>query len=217
MLVGAHYDSARGSPGGNDNASGVAVLLALAARLNTSDLPHRIQFVAFVNEEPPYFGRDTMGSRVYADHLASEHSLPHAVVVLDSLGYYTNAPRSQRYASAWHQWRFGDVGDYVALVANRRSEALLRRVIGDFRRSARIASHGAVVSESTLGASWSDHASFWRHDVAAILITDTAAFRDPHYHQGTDTGAQVNPLALARITIGLEAALRRHPSLPAGP
>lgn len=207
-LVGAHYDSARGSPGGNDNASGVAVLLALAARLAQRELPRRVRLVAFVNEEPPHFDRPTMGSRVFAEYLAARGQLPEAVLVLDSVGFY-DADIVQRYATPIHAWRFGSTGDYVAFIGDDLSEDLLRRAIATFRDGARIRSEGAVVSRSMLGASWSDHASFWRHDIPAVLITDTAAFRDPRYHHATDDGEQVDSVALARVTLGLERILTR--------
>ncbi len=206
-LVGAHYDSAPGSPGGNDDASGVAVLLALAERLSHRELPRRVRLVAFVNEEPPHFGRSTMGSRVFADALAARGELPEAVIVLDSVGYYDARENTQRYASPVHSLWFGTAGDFVAFIGDDLSEPLLRASIGRFREGARIRSEGAVVSRSMLGASWSDHASFWRHGVPAILVTDTAAFRDPRYHHGNDDGAQVDGLALARITIGLSRVL----------
>lgn len=207
-MIGAHYDSAPGSPGGNDDASGVAVLLALADRLAHAELTHRVRLVAFVNEEPPHFGRPTMGSRVYADALAAAGELPDAMIALDSVGRYDARPGTQRYASPVHSLRFGDAGDYVALIGDDLSEDWLRRVVARFRDGARIRSEGAVVSRSMLGATWSDHASFWRHDVPAILITDTAAFRDPHYHRASDDGSQIDAIALARVTLGLERVLR---------
>ena len=206
-LIGAHYDSARGSPGGNDDATGIAVVLALADRLAERDLPRRVRLAAFVNEEPPYFDGANMGSRVLADELERQHRLPDGVIVFDSLGFYTSRPGSQRFSSAIHAWRFGNVGDFVAFIGDDLSEALLREVVGGFRSGARIRSEGAVVSRGTLGATWSDHASFWRHGVPAILVTDTAAFRDPSYHRATDDGTQVDYLALARVTLGLERAL----------
>ncbi|HJL20094.1 MAG TPA: M28 family peptidase [Sandaracinaceae bacterium LLY-WYZ-13_1] len=214
LLIGAHYDSARGSPGGNDDASGVAVLLALAERLARRAPDASIRFVAFVNEEPPHFGRPTMGSRVFARRAAARGELPRAVIVLDSVGYFSDRAGSQRFATFWQELAFGDRGDFLAFVANQASEALLRDAIGGFRRVARIRSEGAVMNARSLGAAWSDHASFWAHGVPAILVTDTAAFRDPHYHQPTDDGRQIDFVALARVTRGLEAAIRARLERP---
>lgn len=206
--MGAHYDSANGSPGANDNASGVAVLLALAERLGDRPPSGRVRLAFFTLEEPPHFRTRTMGSRVLAARLAARGELPDAVIVLDSVGYYVDAPRSQQHPVSWHSLVYGDRGRFVAFVGNARSEALLRDAIASFRSTARIPSEGAVMSDRTMGAGWSDHSSFWEHDVPAILITDTAAFRDPHYHQATDDGRQIDALALARLTLGLEATVR---------
>lgn len=215
LLLGAHYDSARGSPGGNDDASGVAVLLALAARL--AGAATSIRLVAFVNEEPPHFGTPRMGSRVYARDAAARGELPRRVVVLDSLGCYRSSDGSQRYATFAQELAFGDRGEFVAFVSDERSEVLLRQTLEGFRAVARIPSEGAVLSARSPGAAWSDHASFWSHGVPAILVTDTAAFRDPHYHEPTDDGAQVDFVALARVTLGLEAALRALARAPRAP
>ncbi len=166
-----------------------------------------MRLVAFVNEEPPHFGHETMGSRVFAEHLEATGTLPRRVVVLDSVGFYTPRPHTQRFASPIHSWRFGDTGDFVAFIGDELSEALLRHAVARFRDGARIRAEGAVVSRSLMGASWSDHASFWAHGVPAILVTDTAAFRDPRYHHESDDGSQVDPVALARVTLGLARVL----------
>lgn len=208
LLLGAHYDSAVGSPGANDNASGVAVVLALAERLAAAPPAGGVRIALFPNEEPPHFSRPSMGSRVYAERAAERGALPEGAIVLDSVGYYAAAPGSQRFGVFWHSLVFGDRGDFVAFVSDARSEPLLRRSLEGFRRGARIRSEGAVLSPRSRGASWSDHASFWAHGVPAILVTDTAAFRDPSYHQPTDDGHQIDYLALARVTVALEAAIR---------
>ncbi len=208
LLLGAHYDSAIGSPGANDNASGVAVVLAIAERLVRAPPQRGVRIALFPNEEPPHFARRTMGSRVYAARAAERSELPEAAIILDSVGYYSDAAGSQRFGVLWHSLVFGDRGDFVAFVSDARSEPLLRRSVEGFRRGARIRSEGAVLSPRSRGASWSDHASFWAHGVPAILVTDTAAFRDPSYHQPTDDGHQIDYLALARVTVALEAALR---------
>ncbi|MCZ7679730.1 MAG: M28 family peptidase [Sandaracinaceae bacterium] len=208
LLLGAHYDSAIGSPGANDNASGVAVVLALAEPLAAAPPAGGVRIALFPNEEPPHFARPSMGSRVYAARAADRGELPEGAIILDSVGYYADAPGSQRFGVFWHSIVFGDRGDFVAFVSDARSEPLLRRSIEAFRREARVRSEGAVLSPRSRGASWSDHASFWAHGVPALLVTDTAAFRDPSYHQPTDDGHQIDYVALARVTVALEAAIR---------
>lgn len=206
VLIGAHYDSAPGSPGGNDDASGVAVVLALAAR--SRGAPGPVRYALFVNEEPPRFRTAGMGSRVLAARLAREGRLPDAMIALDSLGHYSAEEGTQRYATFAQSLAFGTRGDYVAFVGDDASEALLRRSVGAFRAVARIPSEGAVLSRRTQGAGWSDHESFWLQGVPAILVTDTAAFRDARYHTPRDDGSQIDYVALARVVDGLEAVVR---------
>ena len=204
VLLGAHYDSARGSPGGNDDGSGVAVVLALAARLAADPPEARVRLALFVNEEPPRFATADMGSRRYA----AEVERPRAAVVLDSLGYYDPREGSQSFPVAQLAWAFPDRGDFVAFVGDALSADLLRQAIGAFRSGTPVPSEGVVLSRGTMGAAWSDHASFWEHDVPAILLTDTAAFRDTRYHHADDDGSQVDALALARIALGIERVMR---------
>ena len=208
LLVGAHYDSARGSPGGNDNASGVAALIAIAERLAIDPPAGRVRLVAFVNEEPPHFRQESMGSRVYAARAAAGGDLPRAAIVFDSLGYYDEEMGSQRFPSAALAFAFPETGDFVAFVGDDASDELLRRSIGRFRAAAAFPSEGAALSRRTMGAAWSDHASFWDHGVPAILVSDTAAFRDPSYHDASDDGSNVDELALARVTLGLLEVIR---------
>lgn len=205
LMIGAHYDSAPGSPGGNDDASGVAAVLALAERLREEP---GARFALFVNEEPPRFRTADMGSRVLAHRLARQRRLPDAMIALDSLGCYRGEEGSQRYATFAQSVAFGTRGDFVAFVGDELSEALLRSAVERFREVARIPSEGAVLSRAVQGAGWSDHESFWLQGVPAILVTDTAAFRDDAYHTPRDDGSQIDYVALARVVDGLEAVAR---------
>ena len=208
LLIGAHYDSAAGSPGANDNASGVAVLLALARSLSERAPDRWVRLVFFVNEEPPHFRSPSMGSHVYAREAEVAGLLPARVVVLDSVGFYSSAPRSQRFPTARLLQRFGDRGDFVALVAEEASEPFLFELGAAFRAHAELPSRGGAFPAQLAGVAWSDHASFWRYGVPSVLVSDTAAFRDPAYHRHTDRGAQIDYDSLTRLTVGLDAALR---------
>ena len=204
VVIGAHYDSARGSPGANDNGSGVVALLSLARTFAArSDLRNAIGFVFFTNEEPPHFRTEDMGSRRYADRAAATGDPIVAMISLESLGSYSTEPRSQRYPLGF-AFLFPEHGDFLAFVGNHDSRELLRASIGAFRRGSSLPSEGAVLSESTLGVDFSDHASFWRHDVAAIMVTDTALMRDDHYHTADDSVEHVDFDRLARAVEGLE-------------
>lgn len=161
-------DSAPGSPGANDNATGVAVLLELAAQLSIHPPERPVRLVAFVNEEPPHFGRPTMGSRVFAREAAERGELPARVLIFDSLGYFDSRPSTQRYPLHWLSLAFGDRGDFLACVGDSMSEELLRNTVAALRgRGIPLRSEGAVLSRRSAGASWSDHASFWAYEVPA--------------------------------------------------
>jgi hypothetical protein len=206
VLVGAHYDSATGTPGANDNASGTAVALALAKRLSTRSFRHTIRIVFFANEEPPYFQNPGMGSLAHAQGCSERGEHIVAMLALESLGFYSEAPGSQRYP-----WPMGlfypDRGDFVAFVGNLSSRSLVRRAIGTFRARAHFPSEGAALPSWVPGVDWSDHSSFWRFDFPALMITDTALFRGSHYHQQSDVADTLDYERLARVTLGIEEVI----------
>jgi hypothetical protein len=187
VLIGAHYDSVFGSPGANDNGSGVAALLALARRFAGKSPQHTLRFVAFVNEEPPFFLSGEMGSFVYASRCKARGDQISAMISLETIGYFSDAPHSQTYPAPGLGMFYPKVGNFIGFVGNVPSRVLLRRVIALFRKHAKIPSEGAALPTFIPGVSWSDQWSFWRHGYPGIMITDTAPFRYPHYHSSTDT------------------------------
>ena len=187
LLVGAHYDSVLGSPGANDNGSGVAAMLALARRFVGRKTEHTLRFVAFVNEEPPYFLSNEMGSFVYAGRCKARGDKISAMISLETIGYFSDAPHSQNYPSPGLGLFYPKVGNFIGFVGNVGSRALLRRSVALFRKHAKITSEGAALPAFIPGVSWSDQWSFWRNGYPGIMITDTAPFRYPHYHSSTDT------------------------------
>jgi hypothetical protein len=205
VVVGAHYDSAIGSPGADDNASGVAALLALARRLRDRRLARTVRFVAFANEEPPFFATEAMGSRVYARRARARGEPIRAMIALDSLGYYDHRPRSQRHPPLL-SLVFPSTGDFVAVVGDLGSARLARRVAARLRDS-RMATETVVAPGWLRGIGWSDHASFWRHGYPAVLVTDTAGFRNPAYHRPDDRAETLSYRELARLVAALESVV----------
>lgn len=212
VLMGAHYDSARHSPGANDNASGCAALLEVARRLAGRQGDRALRLVFFAAEEPPFFGTETMGSRVYARESRARGERIEAMFALDSLGYYSEAPGSQRYPSVLRLF-YPDRGDFLAFASNLSSRRLLRRSIATFRGAAAFPIEGLASPAWIQGIGWSDHASFWHHGYPAVLVTDTAVFRDPAYHRSTDTPERLDYLRLARVTEGLARLLEETAGL----
>jgi hypothetical protein len=207
ILIGAHYDSVFGSPGANDNGSGVAAMLALARRFAGRKTEHTLRFVAFVNEEPPYFLSGEMGSLVYAERCKARGDKISAMISLETIGYFSDAPNSQTYPSPGLGIFYPRVGNFIGFVANVHSRALLRRVIGLFREHAKIPSQGAALPSFVPGVSWSDQWSFWRNGYPGIMVTDTAPFRYPYYHSADDTPDKLDYDRFALVVSGMKKVI----------
>ena len=201
IVVGAHYDTVPGSPGADDNASAVAVLIELAAM----QLP--VRFVAFANEEMPYFLGPEMGSFVSAKRLRERGENVRAMFSLEMLGYYRDAPGSQHYPAPLG-WFYPDRADFIGFVGDLGARALVRRSIASFRKHAQFPSEGVAAPGIVPGVTWSDHWAFRRHGYPAIMVTDTAFYRYPHYHLPSDTPEKLDYERMARVTLGLAAMLR---------
>jgi hypothetical protein len=212
VVVGAHYDSAHGSPGANDNATGVAAVAALAARFAGRRTPRTLRFVAFVNEEPPDFQTETMGSLVYARQCSARGDAIVAMLSLETIGFYSDADHSQHYPFPLDVF-YPSRGDFIAFVADDASRSLVRDVVGAFRATSAMPSEGAALPRDEPGVGWSDHWSFWRVGYPAVMVTDTAPFRYPHYHRPSDTPDKIDYERLARVVAGLERAIERIASV----
>jgi hypothetical protein len=204
IVVGAHYDSVPGSPGANDNASGVAVLLELARLLGDSG---GIRFVAFANEEMPYFMSREMGSFFSAGQARSRGEKLRAMLSLEMLGYYRDAPGSQHYPFPL-SFFYPDRADFIAFVGDLGSRSLIRKMISVFRRHAAFPSEGVSAPGFIPGVTWSDHWSYRSHGFPAIMVTDTAFYRYPHYHLPSDTPEKLDYERMARVTLGLSSMLK---------
>lgn len=207
VVVGAHYDSVAGAPGANDNGSGVAALLELARLLQESKPARALRFVAFANEEAPYYRSDAMGSWQHARRCRARGDTIVAMFSLETIGYYADRPGTQRYPFPLSLF-YPSTGNFIAFVSNLSSRALLHEAIGSFRRHAAFPSEGVAAPASVPGVDWSDHWSFWQEGYPALMVTDTALYRYPHYHTAEDTPDKVNYEALARVVKGLEGMLR---------
>jgi len=202
VLLGAHYDTAEGALGADDNASGVAGVLELARRFARAPQPRTVRFVLFPNEEPPWFPTANMGSRHYAAAARARHDPIVAMLSIESIGYYDTQRGSQRYPFPLN-FAYPDVGDFIGFVSNLRSRGLLHRAIGAFRAHARFPTQGAAAPAWVPGVWWSDHWSFWVEGFPAIMITDTAPYRNPFYHTAADAPDKLDYARMARVVDGL--------------
>ena len=207
ILVGAHYDSVSGSPGANDNASGVAAVLEIARLLKTETLSRTIRFVTFVNEEPPFFQTDKMGSRIYASRSRQRGEKIVAMLSLETIGYYCNEKGSQKYPFPF-SFFYPDTGNFIGFVGNVSSRSLVRKAIELFRSNTAFPSEGITAPSWIPGIGWSDNWSFWKEGYQAIMITDTALFRYQYYHSHQDVPDRIDYERMARVVVGISQIIR---------
>ncbi len=192
VIIGAHYDTVALSPGADDNASGIAALLSLAKQFEQEKLAKTVRFVAFAQEE-----LGLIGSQNYVNRSKQSNEKIVAMLSFDMLGYYTDRPGSQGYPIPGGNLLYPDRGNFIAFISNLQSRDLLRSAIQSFRKSATVPSEALSIPDLVRDISRSDHASFWRAGYPAILVSDTASFRNPHYHQESD---RISTLDFDRFT-----------------
>jgi Zn-dependent M28 family amino/carboxypeptidase len=208
LVIGAHYDSAGVAPGANDNGTGAAAVLELARMLKDVPLADkRLRLVLFVNEEPPYDRTPDMGSVRYAMGLEAKGERVSGMLSLETLGCFSDKPGTQEYPAPFGLI-FPNKANFIAFVAMPGSRSFLQQVVGSFRSHTKFPTIGGTAPDQIDGIGWSDHWSFWKQGFAAIMITDTALFRYPHYHKRTDTPDKVDYAKLARITLAMEQTIR---------
>ncbi len=202
IVVGAHYDSVPGTVGANDNASGVASVLELARIVQRSGLRKTVRFVFFVNEEPPYFQTNSMGSWAYAHQLRLDGTKVSGMISMETIGFYSEERGSQKYPAVLSLF-YPSRGNFVGFVGNSDSRDLVRRSIQIFRESSKFPSEGIAAPAEWPGISWSDQWSFWQHNYPAFMITDTAVFRYPYYHTPSDTSEKLGFDKMATLVDGV--------------
>ncbi len=202
LLLGAHYDTVPGGPGANDNGSGIAALLELSRLFAWQAPAMTVRFVAFVNEEPPFFMSGEQGSMVYARAARARGDDVRLMISLETIGCYRDEPGSQRYPPLFRLF-YPSRGDFLAFVSDFRTRRLMRRVAGTFRACSDFPLEHVATFAAIPGVSWSDHRSFWLHGYRAFMVTDTAFYRYRHYHTAEDTPDKLNYPAFARAAEGL--------------
>jgi hypothetical protein len=207
VLVGAHYDSCGFTPGADDNASGVAGLLEMARQLRGHRGRAKLRLVIFVNEEPPYFKTDLMGSRVMARACRKRGEKIAGMISLEMLGDFRDQPGSQLYPAGLGVL-FPEAGNFIAFIGPASARSWIRRVVGGFRRHAQVPSEGIASPSGIPGMDLSDHWSFTQEGYPALMVTDGGPFRNHRYHQLEDTPETLDYLRMNRVVQGLIQALR---------
>ncbi|MDW8311035.1 MAG: M28 family peptidase, partial [Verrucomicrobiales bacterium] len=205
VIISAQYDTLPGSPGANNNASGVATLLRLSELLKGRQGDRTVRLVQFVNEEEPFFGTEQMGSYVYARACRERGEDIRAMLSLDAIGIYKHTPGSQKLPWPF-SWCYPDKGDFLAFIANAPSRGCVKVATRGFRKGSAFPIRAGVVPEWVDGATWSDHSSFWRLGYPGVQVTDTGALRSASHTTPEDTLEKIDFDALSRITLGIYGA-----------
>jgi Zn-dependent M28 family amino/carboxypeptidase len=206
VVVGAHYDTVSWAPGANDNGSAVAALLELSRLFSTQTVDRTVRFVAFTNEEPPFFKTNSMGSLVYAKACREREENIVAMVCLETIGYYRDEPKTQKYPVPF-SFFYPDTGNFIAVVGNLSSKPLVKTFTRHFMEESDFPIECVATFGFITGIDWSDQWSFWQCGYPAIMLTDTALFRYPHYHTSEDTSDKIDNYQLSRATYGTFRAL----------
>ena len=207
IVVGAHYDAAGPYPGADDNASGVAGLLELARLLGETPPPAHIELVAFTLEEPPSFTSPAMGSAVHAASLKERGVALRAMIALEMIGYFTDAPNSQQYPVSILKLLHPTRGNFIGVVGKLGQGTLVRRIRNAMRRASPLPVRSISAPVSLPGVDFSDHRSYWDVGYEAVMITDTAFYRNPNYHTEHDTPETLDYGRMARVVQGIYGAV----------
>ncbi len=208
LVIGAHYDAAESTPGADDNASGVAGLLELARSLSATALPLRVELVAYTLEEPPHFGTRRMGSYVHAAALKKQGIPVRLMISLEMLGYYSDTEGSQQYPLEFLHLFYPTRGNFIAVVGNAQGAWITRRVKRALHTAADLPVRSINAPEALLpGINFSDHFNYWDRGYPALMITDTAFLRNPHYHLEGDRADTLDYSRMVEVVRGLHAAV----------
>lgn len=203
IVIGAHYDAVVNSPGADDNASGVAVLIELAALLAKQKPDITVELVAYCLEEPPYFKTVSMGSYIHAASLNKNKADVKVMISLEMLGYYSEKDNSQEFPLGLLTYVYSDKGNFVAIVSKFGQASMTRKIKINLAKNTSMKVFSINAPTILPGIDFSDHRSYWHFGYPAVMITDTAFYRNHHYHQHTDTYDQLNYKKMASVASGI--------------
>jgi Zn-dependent M28 family amino/carboxypeptidase len=210
IIVGAHYDVCGDQPGADDNASAVAGLLETARllHLHPLQLRHRIDFVAYPNEEPPYFATEHMGSAVHAKSLHAAKVTVHAMLCYEMIGYFSDKPGSQNFPNEALAKMYPSTGNFIVVVGKSGQEQFTQHVQQLMKPHAGTLDVQRINLPEGMGlAGLSDHRNYWTYGYDAVMINDTAFLRNPNYHQPTDTIDTLDFTRMAQVVDGVYGVL----------
>lgn len=207
IVIGAHYDAAGPYPAADDNASGVAGLVELGHLLAADPPKTRVELVAYPLEEPPFYRTPHMGSAVHAASLRRQGVRVRVMISLEMIGYFTDAPDSQKLPLAALKPFYPSRGNFIAVVGKLGQALLVRRIKRAMRRATPLAVHSINAPRWVPGVDFSDHVNYWHAGYPAVMITDTAFYRNPFYHTARDTADTLDYVRMAQVVEGVHAAV----------
>jgi hypothetical protein len=207
VVIGAHYDTAGGRPGADDNASGIAGLIELAHLLGKATLPLKVELVAFTLEEPPFFRTEHMGSAVHANSLKREGAAVRAMLSLEMIGYFSDAKDSQAFPIGLLALLYPTTGNFISVIGKTGQASLVRRIKRAMAGASTLPIYSMNAPASIPGVDFSDHLNYWHVGYPAAMISDTSFYRNPHYHTDADTPEKLNYPKMAQVVEGLYAAV----------
>ena len=208
ILIGAHYDTSNGCPDTNENGSGIAALLEVSRLIHRLETDYTVRFVAFTNQEPPFYGTEEMGSWVYAHHARQRGDNIRTAIILETLGFYTNAPASQMPLPFMGLF-CPHKGNFLAMVSNLRSARVTRRFSKAFRANSKFPIQQLSAPQALPAIGKSDQCAFWLNGYKSFMVTDTAPYRYPFYHSEKDTPDRLDYAHLTEVTTGLAKVIQR--------
>jgi Zn-dependent M28 family amino/carboxypeptidase len=208
VVIGAHYDTIRGTPGADDNGSAVAVLLEMARQLRGSAFGRTVKLVFFTLEEPPVFRTEFMGSYVFAREARDRRQPVHAMVCLEMLGFFGGGRGRQAYPIPFASLFYSPTPDFIAVVGNWKSRKLVGTVADSLRRNGPVPVEALGAPSVVPGIGLSDHRSFWEMGYPAVMVTDTAFYRNPYYHTSRDTLETLDFRRMGELVPALVAVVR---------
>jgi hypothetical protein len=203
IIVGAHYDACGEHPGADDNASGTAGLIELAHLLKNTALKTHVELVAYTLEEPPYFGTRHMGSAVHAESLRRENVRVRIMVALEMIGYFTDAEGSQEFPVPLFGFFYPSQGNFIGVVGKLDQISAVRRAKRGMRRGSRLPVYSINAPALMPGIDFSDHRNYWQAGYDAVMITDTAFYRNRNYHTSKDTPDTLDYRRMAMVVQGV--------------
>ncbi len=187
VIVGAHYDVCGNQEGADDNASGVVGLLELSRLLHQKKLNQRIDLVAFTLEEPPFFRTAYMGSFIHAKSLVDENIPVKGMISLEMIGFFKDEKGTQEYPLGFLKLFYGSRGNYITLVNKYGKGKFARKFTNVFSKKSSVRTKKFTGPKRMPGLDFSDHLNYWKFGFSALMITDTAFYRNKNYHEKTDT------------------------------